>query len=197
MTSRGFDLRRLRQRDIAIIMIVLSLLLAVLWFFYMYQPTQERISTLESDIARLDVDIRRGEDARRNLPDLRLAVAQLEQDRLDFLAQLPRESDVAGLIDALRVSAIDSDMLVNGFSQGSASESIQDVRPIGFDVSTTGTYGETMSFLTQLEALQRFTKIRQVSLNIDDNTSSDPDLNATFNFTIYVYTGTDPGSISQ
>ena len=193
MTSRGFDLRRLRQRDIAIIMIVLSLLLAVLWFFYMYQPTQERISTLESDIARLDVEIRRGEDARRNLPDLRLAVAQLEQDRLDFLAQLPRESDVAGLIDALRVSAIDSDMLVNGFSQGSASESIQDVRPIGFQIGLQGTFQQTMAFLGRLEEMQRFAKIQRVGLNLDDNTSADPLINSDFGFTVYVYTGSDPG----
>lgn len=193
MTSRGFDLRRLRQRDIAIIMIVLSLLLAVLWFFYMYQPTQERISTLESDIARLDVDIRRGEDARRNLPDLRLAVAQLEQDRLDFLAQLPRESDVAGLIDALRVSAVDSDMLVNGFSQGSASESIQDVRPIGFQIGLQGTFQQTMAFLGRLEEMQRFAKIQRVGLNLDDNTSADPLINSDFGFTVYVYTGSDPG----
>lgn len=193
MTSRGFDLRRLRQRDVAIAMIVLSLLAGVLWFFYMYQPTQERITTLEGDIARLDVDIRRGEDARRNLPDLRLAVAQLEQDRREFLAQLPRESDVAGLIDALRVSAIDSDMLVNGFSQGSASENVQDVRPIGFQISLQGTFQQTMGFLARLEQMQRFAKIQRVGLNLDDNTSADPLINSDFGFTVYVYTGSDPG----
>jgi len=193
----GLNLRNLRQRDIAIIAIVLSLVAGALWYFYMYRPTQDRIADLESSISLLDIEIRRGEDARNNLPDLRLAVAQLEEDRRVFLSELPTESEIAGLIDQLRVSAADSNVIVQSLSQGSAQETVQDVRPIGFDVSTSGTYGETMSFLTQLEALQRFTKIRQVSLNIDDNTSSDPDLNATFNFTIYVYTGTDPGSISQ
>lgn len=197
MKLAGLNLRNLRQRDIAIIAIVLSLVAGALWYFYMYRPTQDRIADLESSISLLDIEIRRGEDARNNLPDLRLAVAQLEEDRRVFLSELPTESEIAGLIDQLRVSAADSNVIVQSLSQGSAQETVQDVRPIGFDVSTTGTYGETMSFLTQLEALQRFTKIRQVSLNIDDNTSSDPDLNATFNFTIYVYTGTDPGSISQ
>lgn len=197
MKLAGLNLRNLRQRDIAIIAIVLSLVAGALWYFYMYRPTQDRIADLESSISLLDIEIRRGEDARNNLPDLRLAVAQLEEDRRVFLSELPTESEIAGLIDQLRVSAADSNVIVQSLSQGSAQETVQDVRPIGFDVSTSGTYGETMSFLTQLEALQRFTKIRQVSLNIDDNTSSDPDLNATFNFTIYVYTGTDPGSISQ
>lgn len=193
MTRNGFNLKKLRQRDIAIIMIVLSLLLGVLWYFYMYQPTQDRITTLEDDIARLDLDIRRGEDARRNLPDLRLAVAQLEQDRRDFLAQLPRESDVAGLIDSLRVSAINSDMLVNGFGQANASENVQDVRPIGFQINLQGTFQQTMDFLSRLEGMQRFAKVQRVGLNLDENTSSDPLINSDFGFTVYVYTGSDPG----
>jgi len=193
MRLGNFSLRNLRQRDWAIIFIVLSLLVGVLWYFYMYKPTQEQIATLEDDVARLDIEIRRGEDARRNLPDLRLAVAQLEEDRRVFLSELPRESDIAGLIDQVRVSASESDVLVNSFSQGNAQESIQDVRPIGFTVATQGTFGETMTFLTRLEELQRFTKIQQVGLNLEDNTSRDPMINATYAFTVYVYTGADPG----
>lgn len=193
MRLGNFSLRNLRQRDWAIIFIVLSILAGVLWYFYMYKPTQEQIAVLEDDIARLDIEIRRGEDARRNLPDLRLAVAQLEEDRRIFLAELPRESDVSGLIDQLRVSASESDVLVNSFSQGTAQESIQDVRPIGFSVATQGTFGETMTFLSRLEELQRFTKIQQVGLNLEDNTSTDPTINATYAFTVYVYTGADPG----
>ena len=193
MTRSGFSLKKLRQRDIAIIMIVLSLLLGALWFFYMYQPTRDRISTLEDDIVRLDLEIRRGEDARRNLPDLRLAVAQLEQDRREFLAQLPRESDVAGLIDALRVSALNSDMQVASFSQSNASENVQDVRPIGFQINLQGTFQQTMDFLARLENMQRFAKIVRVGLNLDDNTSSNPQINSDFGFTVYVYTGSDPG----
>ncbi len=195
MTRNGFNLRRLRQRDVALIMLVVSLLLGLLWYFYMYRPTQERIATLESDIARLDVDIRRGQDARNNLPALRLAVAELEQDRRDFLAELPRESDVAGLIDALRASATDSDMLVNGLSQGSAADSVQDVRPIGFQISLQGTFQQTMAFLARLEQMQRFTKVQRVGLNLEDNTSDNPLINSDFGFTVYVYTGSDPGEL--
>jgi type IV pilus assembly protein PilO len=191
--TKSFSLRKLKQRDWAIVCIVLSIVAAILWYFYMYGPTQERIAQLESDITRLDADIRRGEDARRNLPNLRLAVAELEADRRDFLSQLPRESDIAGLIDSLRANAQQSDVVIRSFSQGSAQESIQDVRPIGFTVDTQGTYGETMDYLSRLEAMRRFAKIGRVSLDIEDNTSSDPNLNASFAFTVYVFTGSDPG----
>ncbi len=192
---RNFSFSKLRQRDLAIIAIVLSLVAGALWYFYMYRPTQDRITTLEADITRLDTEIRRGEDARRNLPDLRLAVAQLEEDRRIFLSELPRESDISGLIDQLRTSASDSDVLVQRLSQGSANEQIQEVRPIGFSVATQGTYADTMSFLGSLEGLQRFTKIGNVSLSLEDNASSDPMLNASYDFTVYVYTGEDPGEL--
>lgn len=191
MTSR-FSLSRLRQRDWAIIFIVLSVIGAGLWYWFMYRPTQENITALEDEIARLDTQIERGEAARRNLPALRLAVAELEQDRREFLAELPKESDVADLIDSLRISASEADVIVNSLGQGSAGEDIQDVRPIGFSLATTGTFAETMAFLGTLETLQRFTKINQVSLSVSEQVENPP-LNANFGFTVYVFTGEDPG----
>ncbi len=191
MTSR-FSLSRLRQRDWAIIFIVLSVVAAGLWYWFMYRPTQETITQLEDEIARLDTQIERGEAARRNLPALRLAVAELEQDRREFLAELPTESDVADLLDALRVSASDADVIVNSLGQGGGGENIQDVRPIGFSMATSGTFVETMEFLSTLETLQRFTKINQVQLSVSEQVD-DPALNANFGFTVYVFTGDDPG----
>jgi type IV pilus assembly protein PilO len=191
MTSR-FSLSRLRQRDWAIIFIVLSVIGAGLWYWFMYRPTQENITALEDEIARLDTQIERGEAARRNLPALRLAVAELEQDRREFLAELPQESEVADLIDSLRISASEADVIVNSLGQGSAGEDIQDVRPIGFSLATTGSFSETMEFLGTLETLQRFTKINQVSLSVSEQIE-DPPLNANFGFTVYVFTGEDPG----
>src|SRR5690606_28952171 len=101
----------------------------------------------------------------------------------------------AGLIDQLRLSAARADVVVQSLSQGTASEQVQDVRPIGFSVQTQGTYGQTMEFLASLESLQRFTKIGRVSLAVDNNESADPLLNAAYDFTVYVYTGNDPGEL--
>ena len=194
MNLGNFSLRNLRQRDVAILAIVLTIALGLLWYFYMYRPTQDQITTLQNDIAQLNTQIQRGEQARRNLPDLRAAVAQLEQDRRNFLAQLPKESDISGLIDQLRASAADSRVTVDSFAQGGGQGQMQGVRPIGFTVSTTGNFVDTMDFLGKLEALQRFTKIHQVGLNVQGNATNNPDLKANFNFTVYVYTGKDPGA---
>lgn len=188
-----FSLRNLRQRDVAIILIVLTVVGGVLWWFYLYQPAQDRIAALEADIQRLDVEIRRGEDARRNLPELRLAVALLEEERRVFLSQLPTESQVSNVIDDLRESAEAAGVVVQSFSQGGAAENIQDVRPLGFTVAASGSFGETMDFLGILEGLQRYTKVNQVGLSLAADDSSDPDLSSNVGFTVYVFTGNDPG----
>ena len=188
-----FSLRNLRQRDVAIILIVLTIIGGVLWYFYLYQPAQDRIAELEAEITRLDVEIRRGEDARRNLPELRLAVALLEEERRVFLSQLPTESQVSNVIDDLRLSAEAAGVEVQSFGQGSASENIQNVRPIGFTVAASGTFAETMGFLGVLEGLQRYTKLNQVGLSVSSDETADPALSSNVGFTVYVFTGTDPG----
>jgi len=188
-----FSLRKLRQRDIAIILVVLTIIGGALWYFYWWQPSQERIAKLESEITRLDVEIRRGEDARRNLPELRLAVALLEEERRVFLSQLPRESQVSNVIDDLRRSAEAAGVTVASFSQGGGSENIQNVRPIGFTVASRGSFGEVMGFIGVLEGLQRYTKVNQIGLSVAADDSTDPDLTSNVTFTVYVFTGTDPG----
>ena len=189
-----FDLRNLRQRDIAIVCIALTVLAAVLWYFYMYRPTLLQAQELEGDIATLEAQVARGEAARRNLPTLRLEVARLEREREIFLSQLPLESEVAALLDQLRVSASESNVEVMSIAQGNANEAIQDVRPLGFTLNSVGSFSQTMEFLGELEELQRFTKIRQVGLNVPgDAGGSDPELAANYSFTVYVFTGTDPG----
>jgi type IV pilus assembly protein PilO len=187
------SLRNLRQRDIALILIVLTVVGGVLWYFYMYQPSQDRIEALQADITRLNAEIMRAENARRNLPELRLAVALLEEERRVFLSQLPRASQVANVIDDLRTSASAAGVTIDSFSQGSASANIQSVRPIGFTVTSSGSFADTMAFLGVLEGLQRYTKVNQVGLSLSSDESDDPDLSSNIAFTVYVFTGSDPG----
>ena len=188
----NFNLRNLRQRDIAIILVVLTVLGGVLWYFYMYQPSQDRIAELEAEITRLETEIRRGEDARRNLPDLRLAVALLEEERRVFLSQLPTESEVAALIDSLRLTSEAAGVTIRSFSQGGGQSNVQNVRALGFTVSADGTFVESMGFLDELENLQRFTRLNTVGLSVASE-EVDPRLNTSVAFTVYVFTGTDPG----
>ncbi len=192
----GFSFRNLRQRDIALIVLVIVVIAAAIWYLYMYRPTLDNITQLEDERMRLQTEVQRGEAAERNLPTLREEVALLELERIAFLQELPRESDVAGVLEQVRASAETSEVLLNQLSQGNVSETIQDVRPLGFDFSTSGNYQSTMTFLQSLEELQRYTKIRQVSLSRGGSPETDdPALDGNFSLTFYVYTGDDPGEV--
>lgn len=191
------NLRNLRQRDISLAILALTVLLAVLWFFYMYQPAQDRIAQLDGQIAQLNQQILVGERARASIEQLQADIAELAARRLEFLQALPRESEVAALIEQLRLGADVAGVTFNSISQGGAGgEQIDDVRAIGFTVVTNGNYAATVDFLSILERLQRFTKIRQIGLSVADDGLDDPQLNATFDFSVYVFTGTDPGEFS-
>lgn len=190
---RSFSLKR--GRDLAILALALSLAAGLLWWTYMYNPVQERIAVLESEIARLDSEIALGERARANLPELRETVAQLEQERLVFLAQLPNESEIAELIVLLQDAAGRSEVVIEGINRSSGSQSdITGVRPIGFSLSAAGTYAQLMDFLQEVEALQRFTLINQVGLSLAGSDQHvDPPLSGSIAFTAYVFVGEDPG----
>jgi type IV pilus assembly protein PilO len=192
LSLSNLDLRKLKQRDITIIVLVVTVLLGVLWYFYMFNPTQDRIATLETENADLQAKIEVGEAAKANLPLLEEQLLQAQADKADFLATLPKESEVADLVTTLRQSAMDSQVELTSISQGGAgSEAIQDVRSISFNVATSGDFGETMTFLDTLENLKRFTKVNQVGFSLDGEGIDNPDLNTTYDFNVYVYTGAE------
>lgn len=195
MKIGSFDLRSLRQRDLAIAVIVLTLAAAALWFFYLYRPTQDRIADQEITISDLEVQVANGRRARENLPDLLAQRDLAERQYQAFLTQLPSEDEVADLIDQVRLGASDADVVLASIGRGRATDpGIPDVRSIGVELSTSGSYAENVAFLQILEDLRRFTKIQSVALNSTSEglDVADPELTAQFGLTVFVFTGEDP-----
>lgn len=188
-------LRNLRQRDWAIIAIILTVAAGAAWWYFMYQPTQDRIAALELEIDQLETEVARGEAARRNLPDLREAVARLEIDRRRFLSEIPNERELASLFASLRETAVQTGVTFNAYNAPNVDDgNIDDVTELTFDLTTQGTYAETVAFLRALETLQRFTQIESIDLNLDDETNpGNPIISASYEFRVFVYTGEDPG----
>jgi Tfp pilus assembly protein PilO len=192
LSLSNLDFRKLKQRDITIIVLVLTVLLGILWYFYMFNPTKERIATLETENAELQSRIDIGEAAKANLPLLEEQLAQAQADKADFLATLPKESEVADLIMTMRTSATNSGVVLSSIAQGGAgSEAIQDIRSVSFNLATSGNFENTFTFLDTLENLKRFTKVRQVSFSPEGEGATDPAINTTYDFNVYVYTGSE------
>ena len=181
---------KLRGRDLALIATAVSVLLGMLWYFYLYTPTTAQIEVLRGENGALEADIASGRAARANLPELRAEVAELKKERDVFLAQLPEENEVAQLLDQLRSAARDAKVSFVGLQNGGPSnEVVPGVRLLNFTLATEGNYARTIQFLRTLEALPRFTKVQRVALNAAADGGADPSLSATYDFTVYVYTG--------
>ncbi len=190
LSLSNFSLKKLRQRDITIIIGVVTLLLGVLWWFYMFQPSKARVVELETEITALNDKIDIGETAKRNLPQLEEQLAQAQADKAEFLRQLPRASEVSSLIETLRQTASAQGVTLTSLNQGSIADGvIQDIRSIDFSLVTSAPYLPTMAFLDTLEGLKRFTKVRQVGLSKTDEGIDNPILDTNFDFSVYVYTG--------
>lgn len=185
---------KLSSRNQALLALVGAVLAAVLWYFYLYTPTQLRIDELTAQNQALETDILRGRAARANLPELRAQVAELRAERDVFLSQLPEQNDVAELLDQLRSAARSAGTRLTGLQNaGTPSEVVPGVRLLNFSLATQGNYERTIAFLRALEALPRFTRVQRVGLNanVGSGAGADPGLDATYDFTVYVYTGED------
>ena len=185
---------KLKQRDLALIVLILCVAAGFGWWKFMRQPSMERIATLKTEISKVEKDIEVANRAKRELPGLRTEIEGLEQERIAFLRELPTENEVAQLVGRLRVAAVNSEVLLTQVGTGAGlNESVQGVRPLGFNVSTLGKYPNTLSFLRQLESFQRFTKITEVGFSVDSQGAANPELSTSYDFVVYAFTGADPG----
>lgn len=180
---------RLGDRNALLLSAAVTVLGAMLWYFYLYTPTTLRVTELGASVQGLEAQVALGRAARADLPALRAEVAGLERERELFLAQLPEQNEVAELLDQLRSAALEAGVVFNALQNtGPVAEATLGVRLLGFSLATEGTYSQTIDFLRTLEALPRFTKVQRVGLTAGE-TSSDPVLSASYDFTVYVYTG--------
>ncbi len=191
LSSLKLRMPRLKQRDLTFIILGISILLGVAWYFYMFNPTRDRITELDTQISNLEAEVSQGEIAQANLPELEASLARAKQARDDFLAELPQESEVANLLESFRQEAEANNVVLASINRSSSrTDSIENVRALGFSLSTTGDYASTMGFLASLETLKRFTKLSSVSFAVQSDGSTDnPDLNTSYDLDVFVYTG--------
>lgn len=196
MNLKNFNIRSLKQRDISILIMVLTIALAALWYMYMFRPTQTRISELQSRKVDLESQIKKGEQAKANLPQIKEELVRLDSEFRAFLSELPDKDDVAELIKTLRRQANGNNITLESLSQSKSNiTDIEGIRPMNFSLSTNGKYSTTMSFLNSLENLERYTKVKQVGLSVDRKNSDDPQITASYEFVVYVYTGDTPEAL--
>jgi type IV pilus assembly protein PilO len=183
----------------AALLAVLFVVLALLWFFLLYRPSQSRIDELreeqdrtQQEIAQLEARLERLQELQRREPQLRAEFSRLEDalptdPRLpDFILQVHEAANLAG-VDFLSISP----SLPASFSPPEGADEPPgpgELQAISVSVSTEGTYFALEDFIIRMERLQRAVRINTFSLSPtgDVEPGVSPTLSVTFSMQMFV-----------
>lgn len=181
---------KLTSRTIAFIVLAASVVIAVSWYFMMYQPAVAQLETIRAEIATLEDRKRVGENARRNVVQLCSTVAELRVEKAAFLRKLPRTEQLSGLLTELRDRIATNKGLLQNVARSRDNDASlpAGVTAISLSLGVRATFGDFYSILASVENLQRFSKMRTLALTVDQQaTTFDPNLNAQMRLTAFVY----------
>ncbi len=186
---------RLTGQIIALIVIVLTVLVAVLWYLNMYQVTLDEQAVLRTEIADLDQKIIVGNRAKANVPQLCAVVADLQVQRREFLSALPSKEQYADLLRTFKLQVGNNKGQINTLAR-TAGASVgtlpAGVRAVSTALNVSGSFTSMIGILQSLESQQRFLRMDTINLNVGTNnsgteTTADPKLTAAVSVIAYVY----------
>jgi Tfp pilus assembly protein PilO len=189
---------RLTGQMIALIVLVVTILVAVLWYTSFYQPVLDEQAALRTEIADLDQKIQVGNRAKANVPQLCAVVADLQVQRKEFLNALPSKEQYADLIRTFKLQVGNNKGQINSLNRAAGATSgtlPAGVRAVSTSLNMTGTFGSMIGILQSLEGQQRFLRLDGLNLTLGSSSSAqdtsqnqaDPKLTAAVSVIAYIY----------
>ncbi|MDV6374950.1 type 4a pilus biogenesis protein PilO [Deinococcus arenicola] len=199
-------LTKLSPRNLFLIVLAACLLVLALWFTLRFQPRQQQITDLQSQIEPLQLRVDTMRTASQALPALRERIAGLRADQQEFLTALPSAANFNSILNELRriTAATGATLTTFTVQGGGALAGLPDgVRPLNLSVAVSGKFTQMFETLRALETAGRFTTVSNVALQLPAATSFDPELNGTLGLIVYTFDPaqaagvTTPGGIPQ
>ena len=185
-------LAKIGQREIAIIVIILTLIAAAGWYFTWYSNAQDNIEKIQADIDRLTIERNRGLAAKRALPQLEATIANYESQIAEFLKALPPREEFASVLQDLSDRAKATGVTVKTIGRSPAESKVEDVRAVNVSLTLESPFPELFVYLKKLEDMKRFSTIDGLTMSLSEANSYNPLLSTNLTMTVYVYEGTPP-----
>lgn len=190
------------MRTRTIVVLAVAVVFALLWYFVLWRPTQNKVSELQrqqqqarDERSQLQAQLQRLRDLQQQEPKFRAQLARL-QDALpgdprlpDFILQVQESASLAG-IDWLTVSpSLPSPFTPQAGSAPPPTAGGQ-LQAINVAITTTGKYFEVEDFLVRLERLRRAMRIVSISMApggaTGEPSSGSPTLSVSFSLQMFV-----------
>lgn len=167
----------------------LCVLALLAFFLYYYKPKQETLTMMRDDLAAKQTTAAQYRAAVAAIPDLKVKVAELEQDRAEFVRALPTTQQFGQIVEQLRANATASNTEVTNltFTNSQQANLPAGVRPININMNVKGQYGQVFQLVRRLETQNRFTTLNNVDLQLPAADSFNPNLEGTLALTVYTF----------
>jgi len=155
----------------AIFAVIIFIGILVGGYFFMVQPTIEKLDRAVREESQLKKDYENKAFQVANLEEYKAQMADMEQSFESILKQRPRDTEVPGLIDDISLAALNNGLDLKVISpQEQVATQFYNELPI--DVEVEGDYHELGAFVSSVASLPRIVTLHDFSI---DKSSSDDD----------------------
>lgn len=147
----------------AVFCAVLAIAIVVGGYFYMLEPMQQKLSREIKQESQLKKDFENKAFQAANLEAYKAQMVEMEESFKSILKQLPRDTEVPGLIDDISLSALNNglDLKVISPKQQRATEFYNEL-PI--EIQVEGDYHELGAYVSSVASLSRIVTLHDFSI---------------------------------
>lgn len=148
----------------AVLCAVLAIAIVVGGYFYMLEPMQQKLNREINQESQLKKDFENKAFQAANLEAYKAQMVEMEESFKSILKQLPRDTEVPGLIDDISLSALNNglDLKVISPKQQRATEFYNEL-PI--DIEVEGDYHELGAYVSSVASLSRIVTLHDFSIS--------------------------------
>lgn len=181
------DLQNLPWWGQFLVFLGLGGLALVLFYFLMYQGTQDQIRNLNIRIDKLDKEIRAAEQKERKLPQLEAEVKRKEAVLAKLKEILPEKNEIAGIIKKIESKLALSRLKIHKWSRPvERAQQIYIEHQLAIEVE--GAYHNLGVFFDQLSRLKKIFNVDSLSIRPNNSTKrTEYTIRANFKASTYTY----------
>lgn len=164
MAPKFGDLAKLPPKQKLIVAVLVSVVVAMGYYYLYYGKDSKKIAALESKLAEMSSKIKEQEVIARNLPSFRLEVTKLEEHLKLLLDQLPNSAEIPSLLANISDLARESRLDIVKFSP--RAEVKKDFyAEIPMSMAVVGEYKNYIVFADKVSHLPRIVNLSDIAFS--------------------------------
>lgn len=142
---------------------IVFIAIVVAGYFFMLQPTSERLDRTVREEAKLKTDYENKAFQVANLEEYKTQMVEMEQSFESILKQLPRDTEVPGLIDDISLAALNNGLELKVITPKKQVET-EFYNELPIDIEVEGDFHELGAFVSSVASLPRIVTLHDFAI---------------------------------